>query len=574
MSYVLLSRIVYALPILIYATLNFQQLLEFPEAYPTMAFWLVMFCFSVFFFCLSKKILPLLLIHFVFFAEAYLFTQIAVDTGMYNVLLFIMLSGFYSIESLRNNTLHLLFNVLSLFGVLYYINQLYGITLEDFKFTTETLALLASPVICLAIMRSMEGRDVVVRETIRNQNVYVPTSNEEEEEKLKRKLDFFKNRAKDLKDEAKKAKESEEKIRMDLQRAKAQFEKIHESDQESQRLNKDIAKSYFSLMANIRFDLTKSIEENMDNILKVFMDVTKSQYVALIVKEPTGVGEEYNLSLLNSYHAGGINISDDDIVNDDAVYDMLMDTLEKDKSNFQIVNNPSLQPLKNLIFTPISAHPDVKGVLLQAFDENYQDNIHNFNLSLMVAYHIYTILKNENLYKQARDESNIDGLTKVFNKKYLLDNLQLIYNNAYNYSSNLACIFVDVDYFKQVNDTLGHDTGDEVLKFIAHTLSSHVRKSDFVFRYGGDEFVLLMNSVTKEKLEAFGKEVNEALAAKGIKVDVNGEQKLLSTSMGAVIYNPETANICSGQDLLTFADKAVYMAKQQGKGRMHIGTVN
>ena len=573
MSYVLLSRIVYAMPILIYSALNFQQLMNFPEAYPTMAFWLVMFCFSVFFYCLSKKILPLLLIHFVFFAESYLFTQIAMDTGMYNIFLFIVLSGFYSIESLRNNTLHLLFNVLSLFGVMYYINQLYGITLGDFKFTTETLALLASPVVCLAIMRSMEDRDVVVRETVRNQKVFIPTANEEEEEKLKRKLDFFKTRTKDLKEEAQKAKASEEKIRQDLQRAKAQFEKIHESDQESQRLNKDIAKSYFSLMANIRFDLTKSISENHDNILRVFMDVTKSQYVALIVKEATGNGDEYNLSLLNSYHTGGVNISDDDIVNDDTVYDMLMETLEKDKSNFQIINGSKLQPLKNMIFTPISAHPDVKGVLVQAFDENYKENIHNFNLSLMVAYHIYTILKNENLYKQARDESNIDGLTKVFNKKYLLDNLQLIYNNAYNYSSNLACIFVDVDYFKQVNDSLGHDTGDEVLKFIAHTLSSHVRKSDFVFRYGGDEFVLLMNSVTKEKLEAFGEEVNAALSAKGITVNVGGEQKKLSASMGAVIYNPETANIGSGQELLMLADKAVYTAKGQGKGRLYIGTV-
>lgn len=572
MSYVLLSRLIYAFPILIYAAINLDVFLGFPEALPKMAFWAVMFCFSLFFFCISKRILPLLLIHFVFFVEAYLFTEIAMDTGLYNILLFIILSSFYTIESLRNNILHMFFHVLSLFGILYYVSQLYGITLSDINFTNETLAILTSFLVCRALMSSLEERDVVLKEKIKTQEIFIPTNDTEAEDKLKRKLEFFKNRTKDLKKEAEEAKENNERLRTDYQRAKSQFEKMYEANQANIKINKDIAKSYFSLMANIRFDLSKSVTDNLDNILKAFMRITNSQYVALIVKEPLEDNpDEYNLALLNSYN-GGIQITDESIISNEEVYDTILDSLEKDKSNFITVQDNSLSPLKNIILTPVSTPNDVKGVLVQAFDKNYVENIHNFNLSLMVAYHIYTVLKNENLYKQAKDESNIDALTHVFNKKYLLDNLQLIYNNAYNYASRLACVFVDVDYFKQVNDSMGHEMGDKVLQYIAKELQNHVRKSDFVFRYGGDEFVLLLNGATKEKIEGLSAQINQILKDKAISVPVNGERKLLSISIGAVIYNPDTANINSGEEMLSLADRAVYTAKNMGKGRLYVGT--
>ena len=332
------------------------------------------------------------------------------------------------------------------------------------------------------------------------------------------------------------------------------------------------------MLANLRFNLNKSLSENIKYTLESFMEITKSQYVALIVLDTNDEGEKNGeVSLIDSCQMPDLTFSDEQILEASSVSEYILETIETNKTQFQTSNDfiDNLSPIKSLIYTPVSyttvgEKTDIKGVLIQAFDETYNNNIHNFNLSLMVAYHIYMILENESIYKQAKDEANIDGLTNAFNKKYLLNNLQAIFNNTYNYGNNLACVFVDIDYFKQVNDQHGHDIGDMTLKTIATILKDNIRKSDFLIRYGGDEFVILLNSVSTKKLKDFSDKVNTLLREQPITIQLNGEEKHLSVSMGAKIYYPLKNNVEDGEHLLKLADEAIYVAKQNGKGQIHI----
>lgn len=543
-----------------------------------MGMWLAVFLFSMFFFCLAKRILPLLLVHFVFFVEMFLFTMMAMDSGQYSFFLFIILSSFYTIESLRNNSINMFFHILGLFGGLYYIHALYGVSITELPMDLTNLCLVASPIVCRAIMSSIEERDIVLREKIKEKNIYVPTTDTEETDRLTRKINFFKEQTQSLKNRVTDVEKDNEKLQHAYQKTLSEFEKLYNSNQDNQKINKEIAESYFKILANLRFNLNKTLSENINNTLECFMNITKSQYVALIVLDKDDEGNDTGeVSLIDSCQMPDFAFEDAQILESVSVSEYILEAIETNKTQFQTNENyvDNLAPIKSLIYTPVSYTPiggeaDKKGVLIQAFDDTYKNNIHNFNLSLMVAYHIYMILENENLYKQAKDEAFTDALTGTFNKKYLLTNLQTIFNNTYNYGSNLACVFVDIDYFKQVNDQHGHDVGDETLIKIANILKENIRKSDFLIRYGGDEFVILLNSVSTEKLEDFANKVNRSLSEYPITVIVEGEERTLSASMGAKIYYPLKDNVEDGNQLLKLADDAVYVAKKKGKGQIYI----
>lgn len=472
----------------------------------------------------------------------------------------------------------MLAHVLSLFGGLYYIYALYGVTFGDFSINITNMCLMASPIVCRAIMSSIEERDIVLREKIKEKNIYVPTNDIEETKKLTREINFFKEKTKTLKNRVADVEKDNEKLQRDYRKTLSDFEKLYNSNQANQQINRNIAESYFKMLANLRFNLNKSLSENIKYTLESFMEITKSQYVALIVLDTNDEGEKNGeVSLIDSCQMPDLTFSDEQILEASSVSEYILETIETNKTQFQTSNDfiDNLSPIKSLIYTPVSyttvgEKTDIKGVLIQAFDETYNNNIHNFNLSLMVAYHIYMILENESIYKQAKDEANIDGLTNAFNKKYLLNNLQAIFNNTYNYGNNLACVFVDIDYFKQVNDQHGHDIGDMTLKTIATILKDNIRKSDFLIRYGGDEFVILLNSVSTKKLKDFSDKVNTLLREQPITIQLNGEEKHLSVSMGAKIYYPLKNNVEDGEHLLKLADEAIYVAKQNGKGQIHI----
>ncbi len=125
-----------------------------------------------------------------------------------------------------------------------------------------------------------------------------------------------------------------------------------------------------------------------------------------------------------------------------------------------------------------------------------------------------------------------------------------------------ALLFVDLDDFKPINDTLGHKAGDEVLRQIAKRLTSRLREIDTVARIGGDEFTVVLADVAEK--EAVSKMAKKLIGALSEPFSIDGKKVSLGASIGVALY-PRHAE--TPEDLLIQADNAMYAAKENGKGQ-------
>jgi diguanylate cyclase (GGDEF)-like protein len=158
--------------------------------------------------------------------------------------------------------------------------------------------------------------------------------------------------------------------------------------------------------------------------------------------------------------------------------------------------------------------------------------------------------------------SQRDALTDTPNRALMLDRLESAIAFARRHATRIALLFVDLDDFKVINDSLGHPVGDEVIKLAARRLESAVRGSDTVSRHGGDEFLVLLAEVVDESSAArVAMKIAAALSAPSI---VGDHMIRLSASLGIAVY-PEDGD--DAETLIRRADAAMYRAKKRGSGR-------
>lgn len=174
---------------------------------------------------------------------------------------------------------------------------------------------------------------------------------------------------------------------------------------------------------------------------------------------------------------------------------------------------------------------------------------------------IFQLSKQVNVLKK---ESNLDALTKVLNRRALSTNLENICSNKKSFKSNRThLVILDIDDFKMVNDTYGHVTGDKILIFISNIIKKTLKNHSKVFRFGGEEFVILFNDISYDETKAI------AIKLLGL----IRESKL--------IYKHQTINVTisigittqlrddTPDKLIARADKALYKAKHKGKDQMY-----
>ena len=168
----------------------------------------------------------------------------------------------------------------------------------------------------------------------------------------------------------------------------------------------------------------------------------------------------------------------------------------------------------------------------------------------------------EKLHLQATQ----DFLTKLPNRWEFMGRLEQVINRAKRLrTQNLALLFVDLDGFKRVNDTYGHDIGDAVLKQFGSRLCAVVRKTDTAARLAGDEFVVLIEHLINAKMDA-ELIAEKVLAAGAAPFDSIGPTCPVSASVGIALYDGEE----SADEFLSRADAAMYVAKQSGRNRLAI----
>jgi diguanylate cyclase (GGDEF)-like protein len=172
------------------------------------------------------------------------------------------------------------------------------------------------------------------------------------------------------------------------------------------------------------------------------------------------------------------------------------------------------------------------------------------------------ITERRQLEARLEHEATRDPLTGVMNRGALMTQLELAL--LQRHVAPLGVLFIDLDYFKDVNDTFGHEAGDAVLSTIAKRLKDCVREGDVVGRLGGDEFVVLCHDVSGlgEAVEVAAR-LREAIARP---IDIRGGTAAVDGSVGVAIAHAGS----DAASLLRHADKASYAAKQGGRGRVAV----
>lgn len=160
-----------------------------------------------------------------------------------------------------------------------------------------------------------------------------------------------------------------------------------------------------------------------------------------------------------------------------------------------------------------------------------------------------------------------DSLTGLPNRYNLYSQLKLTVANANRYERKFAVLFLDLDHFKNINDTLGHNVGDTLLKAVSHKLKSMIRENDIVARIGGDEFIIILNDFND--LGTLEQVISKILDAFHQEWVVQKHFLRLSTSIGVAIYPDDSQEI---NELMKFADIAMYKAKAEGRDQFSFFT--
>jgi len=163
--------------------------------------------------------------------------------------------------------------------------------------------------------------------------------------------------------------------------------------------------------------------------------------------------------------------------------------------------------------------------------------------------------------KTLEEKSNLDSLTKVYNRRALSSHLKLLCSNS-DLPYEFHLLMLDIDDFKSINDKHGHLAGDKVLIFIANIFKKTLREGDKVFRYGGEEFVIILNRVDSELCEKITKRLLEIISSN--KLIYKGEGLRVTMSVGTTKYSAGD----TPDSIIARADKALYKAKNSGKNQM------
>ncbi|MFH1406919.1 MAG: diguanylate cyclase [Candidatus Omnitrophota bacterium] len=234
----------------------------------------------------------------------------------------------------------------------------------------------------------------------------------------------------------------------------------------------------------------------------------------------------------------------------------------KDKAKNHIT---SLLETEYFVTVPLMAKDKAVGVILA-------DNIFSkepitkddMRILTMFANHAGLAIENARLYEELRVLSNTDALTSAWDHGYFQELLTEKLNEAKEQNGTVSLIMLDIDNFKHYNDTLGHLVGDSVLRGLAKILKKNIGQNNFLCRYGGEEFVIILPDTDKNTAYAFAEKTRQAIEKSLFPHEEIQPAKIITISLGIAAFPGDASN---KDDLIAKADVALYEAKRTGKNK-------
>lgn len=204
---------------------------------------------------------------------------------------------------------------------------------------------------------------------------------------------------------------------------------------------------------------------------------------------------------------------------------------------------------------------DLSPEILDEIQSNIEEIIKGFPIS--ESNKIDVIKKINFMYSHTKHLSVTDPLTGLYNRRHFDNMIEREFLRAQRYSNDLSIALIDVDFFKKVNDTYGHLCGDYVLKEVAYLTLQTFRKTDMVFRYGGEEILVILTETPLEKAIIPLERLRKSIENYPFSYDNNNIR--VTVSIGVESLNE---NIGRFEELIDNADKALYYAKENGRNKV------
>ncbi|MCF6204034.1 MAG: GGDEF domain-containing response regulator [Methylococcaceae bacterium] len=227
-----------------------------------------------------------------------------------------------------------------------------------------------------------------------------------------------------------------------------------------------------------------------------------------------------------------------------------------------------IQIINSSLAIIILMEQDDRVFILKAMQQGVQDYlIKDEGDGYLVIRAIHHAMERKQIELQLTSMAYFDSLTGLANREYFHITFSRAIEQANRNKQSLSLLFLDLDHFKDVNDSFGHLIGDKLLIVIAERLRSCLRSIDFIARLGGDEFVILLDDIHTSL--SVKKLVNKILISLSRAIIIETHEITISTSIGIVIYPDDALNT---KDLLQYADIAMYKAKEKGRANFHMYT--
>ena len=202
---------------------------------------------------------------------------------------------------------------------------------------------------------------------------------------------------------------------------------------------------------------------------------------------------------------------------------------------------------------------EIPSDVLDQIQNNIQNIIENFDIP--DANKMEVIKKINFMYTQTKQMSITDTLTKLFNRRHFENEFEREFRRTKRYNNDFSIAIIDIDFFKKINDTYGHSCGDYILKEVAFLMKNNFRQTDTVFRYGGEEFVVLLTETPHQTacvpLERLRKRIENN------KFLFNNQEIKVTISIGTT----SKTDFEKAQNMFDLADKALYEAKNNGRNQ-------
>ncbi len=229
-------------------------------------------------------------------------------------------------------------------------------------------------------------------------------------------------------------------------------------------------------------------------------------------------------------------------------------------------NIDEVRSIQSAIVAPLILKNEVIGALSLESPKEKAFTSDDLRVLVTFAATATAAIRNAQLHGEVQKLASTDTLTNVYNRRGFMELSKREIERARRFGRPLSAIMVDVDHFKDINDTYGHAEGDRILRMVAERLNSNIREIDILGRYGGDEFTIILPETDLFVATNVAERVRRSITE--IPTLMKDEPIQVTLSIGVARANPETADLMA---LLESADAAMYIAKQAGGNRVEVG---